>query len=235
MIATNGENMDNAYGMRHEAEELLLINSVAGGGIRVVIVEGSDVLSNVARHVECSVFHEFFAAEPESEATEYAPYERASMFFVAVDTERKAIAGVLRVVRHSEAGWKTLNDLDLASLAAAVHGLTSACWDVATLAVPKAYRGRGDVSGMLYGATYVAAVKAGIEHIVAVLDEHCHRHLVDVLGLPFVPLAGAPARAYLGSSKCQPVYLHVPGVLEAFVKREGERVAAVLRGCDLQY
>lgn len=220
--------MENAYGIRHEAEERLLIGSVAGGGIRVVTVEGNDPLSNVARQVECSVFHEFFAAEPESEAAEYAAYEKASLFFVAIDGERKAIAGVLRVIRHSEAGWKTLNDLDLQVAAEAAHGLTTACWDVATLAVPKAYRGQGEVSGRLYGATYVEAVRQGVEHMIAVLDEHAHRHLVDTLGIPFVPLAGAPARAYLGSPKCQPVYLRVQGALDGM--RQTCRTSAVVEG-----
>lgn len=184
----------------------------------VVTVEGSHRLSDVARQVECSVFFEFFHNDPELMAAEYAPYEEASVFFVAV-LERQ-IAGVLRVIRHSAAGFKTLADLEVTPFEMELHhsaGLQT-CWDVATLAVPKAYRGDQAVSAVLYGALYTEALRQQVDHVITILDDHAHRQLVDVFGVPFVPLAGRSPCSYLGSVKSHPVYLHVPSAWQAIAK-----------------
>ena len=44
--------------------------------------------------------------------TEFGPYDESSVFFVVMDTKAKVPAGVLRMIRNSSVGLKTIVDLD---------------------------------------------------------------------------------------------------------------------------
>src|SRR5262249_44231315 len=102
------------------------------------------------------------------------------------------------------------------------HGILDVqrCWDVATLAVPRAYRSASNtahISSMLYGTLYAEARRMGIEHAIAILDERAYRHIVGALGIPFVTIAGSSAFSYLGSACSYATYLHLPTAVAAML------------------
>jgi hypothetical protein len=178
-------------------------------------------VSDVARTVECSVFKQFFHNTAEFMSDSYAPYEAHSRFLLVVDTEAQLPAGTIRIIRHSESGFKTLNDVERSCLAVSAgaatqhHGIADldSCWDVGTLAVLKGYRGRSTdhfVSTLLYGRLHSEARSLGIRHLVTVLDRHAFSQLTQMFAIPFEPLAGSAAFPYLGSESSRAVYGYLP-------------------------
>jgi hypothetical protein len=189
-------------------------------------IADSSRYSDIARSVECSVFEEFFGNVPAVMTEAYGGYEAHSMFLLVVDRELQQPAGALRVIEHSPSGLKTLNDIQGAPLRLPTakvmnyHHISdlSRCWDVGTLAVLKPYRGQATdhlVSTMLYGLLYRELCRAGIEHLITVLDKHAYRQLTEMLGVPFVPIAGSEPFDYLGSASSRASYVHVPDVKSA--------------------
>ncbi len=87
---------------------------------------------------------------------EFGPYDESSAFFLAVDTHEKVPAGVLRMIRNSSVGLKTIVDLDdsiKSPIAPTMippadvmrhRGIDDLdrCWDGATAAIPRRYRPR---------------------------------------------------------------------------------------------
>jgi hypothetical protein len=75
-------------------------------------VSGRSQFSDIGRHLERRVFEETFPGNDAAfMAREYGPYEEASIFFLSVDRAKQRTIGVLRAIRSSPAGLKTLNDL----------------------------------------------------------------------------------------------------------------------------
>lgn len=165
---------------------------------------------DIARRVECAVFLEFFGNTPELLAAEFEPYEATSTFLLVVDRELERAAGAVRIL---PGGGKTLVDvekhLQLSPEAAiARHTLSlDRCWDVATLAVLKPYRRTG-ISLALYARLHAATVAAGIQHGLAILDEHAYQQLLG-LGMCIEPLCESEPFSYLGSPKNRAVVIHV--------------------------
>jgi hypothetical protein len=184
--------------------------------------------SDLARSVECGVFNETFGNDSDVMAREYGPYEAHSTFFLVVDRAHERAVGVVRVIGHSSAGFKTLNDIAGEPLrvpppaAIATHSIDSTrCWDIATLAVPRAYRSpsaSAHISSMLYGMLYADVRRLGIEHAVAILDERAYRHLVSALGVPFVTIADSGPFDYLGSICSYATYLYFPTAVAAMLR-----------------
>ena len=189
----------------------------SGGRFGCYFIADSSPYSDLARGVECGVFQQFFGNDPALMAAEYAQYEERSSFYVVVDCERHQAAGALRVIENSDRGLKTLNDIAQPPLSISLekvihhHGIEDLdkCWDVGTVAVLKEYRGRSSghlVSSLLYGLLRAGACNAGMKHMVAVLDTHAYQQIVDILGVPFVPIAGSEPFEYLGSPSSIAVY-----------------------------
>jgi hypothetical protein len=186
-------------------------------------IADSSEYSDVARRVECCVFQEFFGNDPSVMTQEYAPYEEHSTFLLVVDRELQQPAGALRIIRPSDHGLKSLNDIEHAPLSIArqeamqFHGIQNIqhCWDAGTLAVLKPYRGKSTahiVSTMLYGLFYAELCNANVEHVVTILHGHAYKQLTEVLGIPFTPIAGSEPFYYLGAEDNRAAYLHVPDV-----------------------
>jgi hypothetical protein len=208
-------------------------------------IDGSDPYSDIARQLEREVFFESWGNDAAQMAREYGPYEQASLFFLAVDTEANAPAGALRMIRNSSAGLKTVVDLDdrekspiapvavPAAVVQAHHGIDDfdACWDGATAAVPRRYRRKSPTIHMQVMLTvFAAAMRDGVEHFVAVLDAPVVKTARDVLGLPLVPLAGTPPFTHMDAPDNQAVYAHIPSLLK--IAAEGNRrVGQKLRDC----
>ena len=168
--------------------------------------------AEVGRFVERQVFGEVFGNSPELLASEYAPFDDASVFFCIIDHRRRVPAGAVRAILPSPAGLKTLADIEevwkrplddaLAGTPLGSGEHWGDVWDVATLAVAKDYRGpntNGLISLALYQALCATAVRAGIEIFTAVLDAVVLDLIQHRLHGPFHPFRGLAPRPYLDS------------------------------------
>ncbi len=176
--------------------------------------------AELARHLERVVFLETFGNSAELLAKEYGPYEESSVFFCVLDHRRRLPAGVMRVLVPSEAGFKTIHDVEpvwgepLGAMAART-GLDldlARTWDIATLAVAPEYRGKatmGLVAMGLYQALALVTPPSGIEWLLAILDVPVLRMIRWKLRMPMAPFAGVGAQPYLGSAASLPVWCNV--------------------------
>ena len=194
-----------------------------------VEVDSGETYANLGRHIEREVFEAAFGNTADAMIKEYAPYEASSSFFLSVDRAKARITGVLRVIKNSPNGFKTLDDLSKEPFniskqeALSYHSIDNLdeVWDVGTVAVIPDYRsGEGPVSIQLYRAMYLSAVNHSIEHLVSIIDEGPLKKMKELLGIPFVPLAGAEPQPYLGSESSQPVYGYVPEFYEKMSRHE---------------
>lgn len=180
-----------------------------------------DPRADIARYVERAVFLEAFGNTREMLREEYDPYESTSVFLCVVDHRRRLPAGAVRLILPSETGpgFKSANDIEPAwnepgismFRRAGVPIGTSSLWDIATLAVSPEYQhmlaSAGLVSLGLYQSGVRAAVDAGIDWMIALLDVVVYRMSRLKFRNPFVPCA--EGRPYLGSASSLPVYLHI--------------------------
>jgi hypothetical protein len=206
------------------------------------LVSDSSAYSDLARAVECAVFQHYFGNAPSIMTAEYADYEAHSKFLLVVDREMRRPAGTLRIIEHSDAGFKSLNDIKAAPLsipvekALAFHEIDNLerCWDIGTLAVLSQYRGKSTnhlISTMLYGLLHMQCRRFGIEHLVAILDMHAFKQLTELLAVPFVTIADSEPFEYLGSPNSVASYLHLPRVVptaEAFLSRLNDDMRALI-------
>lgn len=172
-------------------------------------LEGTGELSNLGRHVEREVFEERFGNTDADMRRVYGAYEAASDFFVVVDRAASRPAGTMRNIRNSAAGLLALRDAGLSAAAfRAAYGVDNldAVWDVGTLAIPAAYRDRGEhhIVAMLYRGAHLRGALEGMTHYVALVDRHLYRTF-RTMGFAFYPMAGLPPFAYEGSDSVQPV------------------------------
>ncbi|WP_409329092.1 hypothetical protein [Trujillonella humicola] len=169
---------------------------------------------DAARRVEAQVFLQAFGNTPEVMEAEYGPYEGRSRFVAVIDDADGAALGTARLILPDETGrLKSLADmagepwhLD-APGALAARGLAGReTWDVATLAVDPRYRAGSagaEVSLALCHGIWRYARDCGAEGMVTILDDGVLQ-LVQAMGLPWFPMAGATSRPYLGSPASTP-------------------------------
>jgi hypothetical protein len=186
---------------------------------------GNDPFANIARQVEREVFQQSFGNDPVMLTREYAPYEEHSLFFLAVDTHAKAPAGVLRMIRNSSSGLKTLVDLEDSTKSPTtvptadvmrLHGIDDLdrCWDGASATVPRRYRrSLAAIHLQTLSAWYAAAIRENIEHFVSILDAPIYKIVRGIFALPVVPLAGTSPFTYMGGLNHQAVYAHLSTTL----------------------
>ncbi len=202
-----------------EAELRLLAGDLVdpdGAPFRSVVLATDDPHAELGRHVERTVFQEAFGNTPGLLADEYGPYEASSIFICVLDQRRQLPAGMMRVILPSDAGSKSLDDIERVwgrPLAQTLSdtGLTlpaDGVWDLATLAVLPEYRrsGRGMVSLAVYQTLCTVALRCGIDWFVAVLDVAVLRLLQRQLRLPFSRYAGVEPLDYLGSAASVPAW-----------------------------
>jgi hypothetical protein len=205
-------------------------------------IEGTDPFANIARQVEREVFEDAFGNDPVMLTGEYAPYEESSLFFLAVDIQAKAPAGVMRMIRNSRTGLKTLVDLeDSARTPMTIptvevmrhHGIDDLdrCWDGASSAVPRRYRRRlVRLHAQILRTWYLAACRENVQHFVSILDAPVFKVVRDVFGLPVVPLANTPPFTYMDAPNSQPVYAHVSTSL-AIAMGGNRKLGQKIRDC----
>jgi hypothetical protein len=208
-------------------------------------IEGTDPFSNIARQVEREVFEDSWGNDPTTMKNEYGPYDESSVFFLTVDTHKNVPAGVLRMIRNSPAGLKTLVDLDncikspIAPTAIPVdyamryHGIDDLdrCWDGATAAVPRRYRCKfATIYFTKARVVAAAALRENVQHLVAVLDAPIFKAAREVFGPSLVPLADTPPFTYMDAPNNQAVYAHVASTLAIAAKRN-RKVGQKIRTC----
>ncbi len=226
-------------------EQFLSTKKQACGRFACFALEGADPFANIARQVEREVFEESWGNDSVTMKAEYGPYDESSVFFMAVDTQQKVPAGVVRMIRNSSVGLKTIVDLDdvikspIAPIAIPVdevmrhHGIEDLdrCWDGATAAVPRRYRRKlATMHVQIMRLMAIAAMRENIEHFVSVLDAPVVRVARDVLGLPLVPLANTPPFTHMDAQNNQAVYAYVPSLL-GIDQRRNRRVGQKIRDC----
>lgn len=162
------------------------------------ILPGDSKFSNLGRYVESSVFLDTFGNTPETMAEEYGPYESASDLIVVIDQDIEKPVGVLRTIKNSQAGLKSLVDLKKTPL-----GLEAAevcekfdinpdrCIDVGTLAILPEYRARtGNIlpSLLMYRALYLRYLNnPEYDHVITIIDKDAEKNLYK-LSFPFKPI-----------------------------------------------
>jgi hypothetical protein len=197
-------------------------------------VKFDDPLADLARTVERQVFEESFELDDATMRTEYGPYEQISLFFLVLDRETGMPAGAARVI---DGGGKTLDDapqligVDLSDIAARHDLYDGKIWDFATLAVLPSYRGGKSglaVSSLLYRTFINAGKRAGVRHLVAMLDHRAYGSIM-LLGTPFETMAGSEPFPYLGSPQNRALYAPFARV-EPAIAEQSTRLANVAGG-----
>lgn len=208
--------------LRRRCAAALATHPSTGRFVALAVAPG-DPMADLARTVERTVFEESFGTDAATMTREYGPYEHASIFFLVIDRSTGLPAGAARVI---DGGGKTLDDApdrigrDLSDIAR-VHELHDGkIWDFATLAVLPAYRGGRSaltVSSLLYRTFLKAGHRAGVRHVVCLLDHRAYRNL-QLLGAPLVTMAGSAPFEYPGSPKTRALYVRFadlePGIAD---------------------
>lgn len=182
------------------------------------VVRGSDPASEMGRSIEREVFSDFFGNSPELLATEYARYEKSSIFLCLVDHLRMKPAGVFRIVLPSAAGLKSFHDVekdwgievpDLLERSGLTLDQTS-YWDAATLAISADYRGDG-ASGMvrlgLCQALCMLAARTDVPYLVTIMDVLVADLMQRYLQRPWQSFQRVEPQRYLGSGASMPMYI----------------------------
>jgi hypothetical protein len=226
-------------------EEFLSTKRLGCSRFACFAIESTDPFANIARQLEREVFEHSWGNDSVTMKNEYGPYDESSVFFMAVDTHDRVPAGVVRMIRNSSAGLKTIVDLDdgskspIAPIAIPVgevlrhHGIDDLdrCWDGATAAIPRRYRRRLAAAHVqILRVMALAAMRENIQHFVAVLDAPVVRAARDVLGLPLVPLVGTPPFTHMDAPNNQAVYAHIPTLL-GISQQRNRKVGQKIRDC----
>lgn len=173
------------------------------------LISGSDEYSNLGRFVEGQVFMDTFGNTPDVMETEYGPFEKASTFFVVVDHEANLPVGVMRIIENSEAGLKSLVDLERTPLKLKPEEVYEGynidpgkCVDLGTLAVLPQYRGPAAdfiPASLTYRTLFLTVLdNPKFEHVVTIVDENALRNL-QFFKFPFQPIFNSEALSYLDS------------------------------------
>lgn len=171
--------------------------------------EAESEFSNLGRYVESTVFYETFGNNPKLMEQEYGPYENASEFYVVIDHEQRSPVGVMRIIKPSEAGLKSLVDLNKINIGFTQEDVyreydldPAKCVDIATLCILPEYRGsNGDFtpSKLMYRTLYLSILNnPNFDHVVTIIDKKAERNL-KTLKFPFEPIFDSDYFSYLDS------------------------------------
>ncbi|KAK8023637.1 hypothetical protein PG993_011703 [Apiospora rasikravindrae] len=193
-------------------------------------LDGMDVLSNLARHIEREVFEESFGNDDGQMRQIYGLYEDVSTFFLVMDQVARRPVGALRAMRpRADLGFLTLREAEKYTGVTVAqfrkhHGLEDD-WaertvDWGTLAVPKQHRAANGhlLAAMLFRAGQVRSCLEGMRHYILLADADLHRTF-DMLGYPFAALAGTKPFSYEGSTSSALLY-GCPGEFFAAMERK---------------
>jgi len=181
------------------------------------VIPSADPAAELARSVERNVFYEYFGNTPEMLATEYDPYEAASVYLCVIDHRRRRAAGAMRLILPSPAGLKTTVDLEQAWAQPIAEVLSRTglelpaprVWDIATIAVTPDYRGastNGLISLAMYQGVIQLARHRDVRWVLAILDLVVLDLIQQGTGRPFSLFDGVEPMSYLDSPSSLPVW-----------------------------
>ncbi len=212
------------------------------------VVEPPDPAVELAKQVETEVFGEFFESNtPEFMEREYGPFEQYSTFLFVVDQQTKQPAGVMRLIRNSEQGLKSVNDLEKPPWSKPLGEVMAEnpmspdldhTLDIATFAVLPQYRQKADpsspVSSALYHATIAYSLEHGYTDWVAILDDKVLNGLIQPFGEPFEHYQGLGSETYLDSPASTPVYLNLQRSMDRVQQFDQGTYDFLIKGVGLE-
>lgn len=184
------------------------------GRFLALAVGPRDLMADVARGVE-------------RREAEFGRYEDESVFLLVLDRQTGMPAGAGRVI---DGGGRALDDapeytgFPLSSMVRTHRLYEGKIWDFASAAVLPEYRAT-KVGSLLYRTFINACRRAGVRHVVAMLNQREHRDMA-LLGVPFVPMAGSGSFAYRDSKNTSALYAPFAG-LESSIAEQGERLGSL--------
>jgi hypothetical protein len=200
----------------------------AGGRFGVHVIDGRDPHSDIGRAIEAEVFDEFFDNDLDKMREEYGPYDEDSTFLTVLDYEQGTPVGVIRIIRPSEKGLKSLNDLVQPGSPWFNEGDTlEGRWDevgnepehtvdISTMAVMPDYRSghaEDGASAALYSTCVQWSLANGYNRWVAIVDKKIH-DMMQAWGEPFGHFEGAEWEEYLDSKQSRPIHTELYSGLE---------------------
>lgn len=198
----------------------------------VYVFASDDDGADLGRYVEQQVFAAAFGNSAALLEREYGAYEAATAFVVVIDHRRQVPAGMMRLILPSPAGFKTLDEIEVAwgqsledvLLHSALTLPRERVWDIATLAVAPDYRGKttaGLVSLALYRGLCRGAVACGVDWWVTILDTVVLRMLQWQLSKPFTSFHGIEPKTYLGSASSMPAWSDINSWRQRLAEADG--------------
>lgn len=174
--------------------------------------------SELARHIERTVFDETFGNPAELLEAEYAPYEGSTVFYCVIDHRRCLPAGMMRVILPSGLRLKTFQVIEEvwgAELEGVIEDTgiewdLTCTWDVTTLAVAAEYRGKstdGLISLGLYQTLVRSAMAGEARVLVTILDMKPLDLIQTFTHNAFHEFDGIRPKSYLDSPLSIPVYV----------------------------
>lgn len=195
----------------------------------VHVFDGSDELSTLGRSIEVEVFGDTFGNDLALLEKEYGLYDIYSTFIVSIDYINQTPTGCVRLIRNSDAGFKTLNDLcDNSSPWVSLHSnqpnnlldnieaLPSNTVDIGSTAVKKEYRTADAIDGgsiAMYAACIRYCQANDIDNWIGILDSIAYDK-IQKLQEPFSAFPNSSWQPYLGSPSSLPVWLKLNDFLE---------------------
>jgi len=195
---------------------------------------------DAAREVEARVFLSAFGNTPDTMEQEYGPYDDRSRFVAVIDDSDGSAVGAARIIFPDDTGeLKTMTDVAGEPWHLSVpeslraSGLSGGpVWDAATLAVDPRYRrsaAGAEVTLALIHGLFRYTELSGVPGAVTILDDHV-LGLVQDMGVPWTPMAGATSQSYLGSPASTPCVLIIGSYAESVRTRRPELVPALVDG-----
>jgi GNAT superfamily N-acetyltransferase len=187
------------------------------GRFLALAVGPRDLMADVARTVE-------------RREIDFGGYEDESIFLLVLDRDTGRPAGAGRVI---DGGGRTLDEapdltgFHLSSIVRAHELYEGKIWDLASLAVLPDYRDT-KVGSLLYRTFINACRRAGVRHVVAMVNQREHRELA-LLGVPFVPMAGSGPFAFRDDKNTSALYAAFEE-LEPSIAEQGERLGKIRSG-----
>jgi hypothetical protein len=209
----------------------------------VEVVPGDDSSAAAARRVELEVFSEVFQNSKTVIEREYGPYEASSEFIVVWDTRVGEAAGMVRLITPSEAGFKSVNDLERdwgvdgeALVRETVSGYRpEEAIDVGSYAIRKAWRGRRSDAAvrMLIYHTYCRVSELrGIRIWHGIADQEI-LPTIQSFGEPYRFFPELGPREYIDSPNSLPVWSDFPVFRERLRRERPDIFPLIMEGAGL--
>lgn len=210
----------------------------------VVVMDGTDPSSDLARSVEYGRFKETFANSYDLMENEYARFDPQSVFVSVIDVEKRQPAGVVRLIKNGPEGLKTLKDVAnpngawkadmLQGMAAALESAgtnladihPNSILDVATMARASTYDDDSPNDKIISAALYRSAFKYAADGhtqyktFITIMDLAPYEEMKQTYNDPYPAIDGIEPGSYLDSSKSLPCYCHVPSYLDRIGSNE---------------